>query len=107
MDTPLLSPSHGIRLADILNNATFIGVDDVITASCCGHWTDCQQDDLYVAIVGPEHDGHDFAHEAIHRAFPACSLSIAPRRTVYTPLPLRTEQQQQQQQRVSSTREQQ
>ena len=67
MDTPLLSPSHGIRLADLLTNATFIGVDDVVATSCCCHWSDCQTDDLFVAIVGPEHDGHDFAHEAIRR----------------------------------------
>lgn len=67
MDTQLLSSSHGIRLADILTKATFIGVDDVIATSCCGHWSDCQADDLFVAIVGPDHDGHDFAHEAIRR----------------------------------------
>ena len=67
VDTLLSSSSHGIRLAKLLNNATFIGVDDVVAASCCGHWTDCQEDDLYVAIVGPECDGHDFVHEAIQR----------------------------------------
>ncbi len=67
MDTPLLSSSHGIRLADVLTNATFIGIDDVVATSCCGHWSDCEADDLYVAIVGPDLDGHDFAHEAIRR----------------------------------------
>ncbi len=67
MDTPLVEPTEGVRLGQILSNAQFIGVEDVVATSCCGQWDDCQADDLFVAIVGPEHDGHDYSQEAIVR----------------------------------------
>lgn len=57
----------GILLSDVLPDARFIGADDVLTRSCCGKWDDCQPDDVFVAIVGPDQDGHDFSHEVIKR----------------------------------------
>ena len=62
---PLTNP--GIRLKEILPNAQVIGAEDVLFSSCCGLWHECQQNDLYVAIVDAEQDGHDYTREAIHR----------------------------------------
>jgi UDP-N-acetylmuramoyl-L-alanyl-D-glutamate--2,6-diaminopimelate ligase len=44
-----------------------LGASEVYVQSCCGQWNDCENNDLFVAIVGPESDGHDWAHEAIKR----------------------------------------
>eukprot|EP01047_Picozoa_sp_COSAG01_P140105 COSAG01_NODE_70977_length_257_cov_0.658228_1_plen_66_part_01 len=55
---------RGIRLRDILPDAKLVGADDVFFQSCCGLWTDCQTDDLFVAIMDSEQDGHDFTQEA-------------------------------------------
>jgi len=56
---------QGIRLRDILPDAQFVGDKDVIVRSACGQWDECQANDIFVAIVGPDSDGHDFYHEAI------------------------------------------
>lgn len=57
----------GIPLRQILPSAKVIGADEIIVRSCCGAWNECQEDDLYVAIVGAEEDGHEFTHEAVAR----------------------------------------
>ena len=56
-----------IRLSDILPDAKIVGADDIFVESCCGNWQDCQTDDVYVALIEAEHDGHEFTNEAIHR----------------------------------------
>ena len=61
------SASTGISLKRVLPEAKFFGTDDVIVRSCCGKWDECHNNDLYVAIVGPELDGHDFACQAINK----------------------------------------
>jgi UDP-N-acetylmuramoyl-L-alanyl-D-glutamate--2,6-diaminopimelate ligase len=66
VSTPTVARS-GIRLCDILPDAQFIGAEDIVVRSCCGQWDDCQSDDIYVAIVGTEADGHEFSHEAVKR----------------------------------------
>ena len=65
MSTQAINASLGIRLRDIFPEAKLINADEVYVRSCCGHWNDCQQDDLFVAIVDTEQDGHDFTNEAI------------------------------------------
>ena len=65
MSTQAINASLGIRLRDIFPEAKLINADEVYVRSCCGHWNDCQQDDLFVAIVDAEQDGHDFTNEAI------------------------------------------
>ena len=65
MSTQTINASLGIRLRDIFPEAKLINADEVYVRSCCGHWNDCQQDDLFVAIVDAEQDGHDFTNEAI------------------------------------------
>lgn len=63
----LVSSRSGIRLTDILPKAKLLGANEVYVQSCCGQWNDCENNDVFVAIVGPESDGHDWAHEAIRR----------------------------------------
>lgn len=59
--------SIGIRLKDILPNAKVVGAEEIFFQSCCGAWQDCQTNDLFVAIVDADEDGHEFTHEAIAR----------------------------------------
>lgn len=59
--------TQGIRLKSILPQSRFVGGDSFRVQSCCGQWNEVQQDDLYVAIVDADNDGHDFAEEAITR----------------------------------------
>ena len=65
MSTQTVNTSLGIRLRDIFPEAKLINADEVFVRSCCGHWNDCEPDDLFVAIVDAEQDGHDFTNEAI------------------------------------------
>ena len=65
MSTQTVNTSLGIRLRDIFPEAKLINAEEVFVRSCCGHWNDCQTDDLFVAIVDAEQDGHDFTNEAI------------------------------------------
>ncbi|MEM7456883.1 MAG: Mur ligase family protein [Planctomycetota bacterium] len=63
----LASASGALRLGNILPQARTIGSGDIAVRSCCSQWNECQSDDIYVAIVGPEFDGHDFARDAVQR----------------------------------------
>lgn len=62
-----LATREGLRLCEILSDAQFIGAQDILVRSCCGQWDDCQPNDVFVAIIGPDTDGHEFAHEAVER----------------------------------------
>ena len=57
----------GINLREILPDAQVVGERDVVFRSCCGQWDECQPDDLFVAVMGSETDGHDYAAQAIER----------------------------------------
>lgn len=59
--------SRGIQLESILPKSRFVGAGPFRVESCCGSWNEVQPDDLYVAIVNAESDGHDFADLAIQR----------------------------------------
>jgi UDP-N-acetylmuramoyl-L-alanyl-D-glutamate--2,6-diaminopimelate ligase len=67
VSTQLVNSNLGIRLRDVLPNARLIGAGEVYFRSCCGLWNECQNEDLFVAIVDAEQDGHDFTQEAINR----------------------------------------
>lgn len=68
MSTDRIRPrSAGLPLAEILPIAQSIGKSNFRVRSCCGQWDECQPDDLYVALVGDDHDGHDFVDQAIQR----------------------------------------
>ena len=64
---PPMKMSSGISLLDVLPDAKPINASDVLIHSACGQWDDCQSDDVFVAVVGSEADGHDFAAEAVSR----------------------------------------
>lgn len=64
---PGLATSSGIKLKSILPQSRFVGGESYQVQSCCGLWHEVQQDDLYVAIVDAESDGHDYADLAISR----------------------------------------
>lgn len=67
MTTQLSSEMAGIPVEKILPSAKLIGANSIAVSSCCGHWQDVQPGDVYVAVVGSEIDGHQFAYEAIER----------------------------------------
>jgi UDP-N-acetylmuramoyl-L-alanyl-D-glutamate--2,6-diaminopimelate ligase len=62
----------GISLRQLLPDGQFVGSRDVFVRSCCGHWSECEPDDLYVAIVDSDSDGHDHVGQAIQRG--ACGV---------------------------------
>lgn len=59
--------ANGLSLREILPEAKPIGGSDLTFRSCCGVWQEIQPNDLYVAIVGADADGHDFAQMALDR----------------------------------------
>jgi UDP-N-acetylmuramoyl-L-alanyl-D-glutamate--2,6-diaminopimelate ligase len=63
----IIATRQGIRLSQILPNSKIFGAEDIFVQSCCGHWQDCESNDIFVAIIGADDDGHDFAQEAIRR----------------------------------------
>lgn len=67
VSTPIVQSNQRIRLRDILPDAKLVGADEIYFESCCGDWRDCQADDLFVALIDAEHDGHEFTSEAIRR----------------------------------------
>ena len=48
----------GLSLKRILPEAKPIGGSDLQIQSCCGSWQEIQPNDLYVAIVSADADGH-------------------------------------------------
>jgi len=67
MTTNVSAEMAGIPVQQILPSAKLIGGNQISVTSCCGHWQDVQPGDLYVAIIGSEIDGHEFAYEAIEK----------------------------------------
>jgi UDP-N-acetylmuramoyl-L-alanyl-D-glutamate--2,6-diaminopimelate ligase len=63
----MIQSDQRIRLRDILPDAQIVGADEIFFESCCGDWRDCQQNDLFVALIGAEQDGHEYTGEAIRR----------------------------------------
>jgi UDP-N-acetylmuramoyl-L-alanyl-D-glutamate--2,6-diaminopimelate ligase len=67
MTTQLSTETAGIPVRRILPTSKLIGTKQISVSSCCGHWQDVQPGDVYVAVIGPEIDGHEFAYEAIEK----------------------------------------
>lgn len=63
----VLERAHGVRLRDILRAGQFFGGDDVRVTSLCGDSRKCRPGDVFVAILGPNEDGHDHAFDAVAR----------------------------------------
>lgn len=62
-----MTMSAGIRLLDILPEAKAINTTDLLVHSACGQWNECQSNDVFVAVVDSDSDGHDYAAEAVAR----------------------------------------
>lgn len=60
----LLTTENGISLKQLFPTARFVGTDDILVQSCCGQWDECQQGDLFVAVVDEQTDGHLFSLNA-------------------------------------------
>lgn len=59
--------ARGISLQSLLDDARYFGGDRIRVSSCCGDSRQCRPGDLFAAMIGPNHDGHDFAYQAIER----------------------------------------
>ena len=62
-----LDSGVGISLRQTLSDSRILGTSDIRVRSCCTDSRLCQPGDLFVALVGPEADGHEFAQEAVSR----------------------------------------
>ena len=58
---------HGISLRRLLPEATIVGAADIVVAACSSDSRTCKAGDLFVALLGTECDGHDYAADALGR----------------------------------------
>ncbi len=58
---------HLVRLRRLLPEAEIIGADDVALSGCTCDSRQVREGDLFAALVGSRHDGHDFIAEAAAR----------------------------------------
>ena len=63
----LAQAQSGLSLKKLLPEAQFVGPVDVQVRSCCGRWSECEPNDLYVAIVESDCDGHDHVADALNK----------------------------------------
>jgi UDP-N-acetylmuramoyl-L-alanyl-D-glutamate--2,6-diaminopimelate ligase len=60
-----IQPAGAIRLRDVLPNSRIVGGTEIRATSCCGDSRLCRPGDVFVALTGARHDGHDFVDDAI------------------------------------------
>ncbi|REJ98619.1 MAG: UDP-N-acetylmuramoyl-L-alanyl-D-glutamate--2,6-diaminopimelate ligase [Planctomycetota bacterium] len=68
--TQMIDSSHrtrGIDLVRLLREVRLFGANELQVSSCCSDSRVCRPGDLYVALVGTQHDGHEHVYEAIDR----------------------------------------
>ena len=65
----MLKPAitSGVSLGELFAGARFLGSGNVRVVSCSVDSRRCQPGDLFVALSGTSHDGHDFASDAVAR----------------------------------------
>ena len=56
-----------VSLRELIPQGRFFGTDDIHFESCCGDANRCEPGDLFIALDGPEGDGHDLYREAVER----------------------------------------
>jgi UDP-N-acetylmuramoyl-L-alanyl-D-glutamate--2,6-diaminopimelate ligase len=61
------APEYCIELHKLLPEAEFFGADDLSVTHCCRDSRQVQPGDLFVALAGTNHDGHQFIGEAVAR----------------------------------------
>ena len=74
----------GVSLRKLLPHARSFGDAEVYVSSCCSDSRRCQPGDLFVAITGNEHDGHDYIDQAIE----AGATAILSERLMVCPVPV-------------------
>ncbi|HEX4146356.1 MAG TPA: UDP-N-acetylmuramoyl-L-alanyl-D-glutamate--2,6-diaminopimelate ligase [Pirellulales bacterium] len=76
LKSPLTS---GVSLGELFAGAQFLGSGNLRVVSCSVDSRRCRPGDLFVALAGRAHDGHDFAAEAVARGATAvlCQRPIA------------------------------
>ena len=74
-----------ISLCQVLPEADFLGAADVQITSCSHDSRTVEPGDLFVALPGSVHDGHDFVHEAVARG---CVAILAARPLPNVDLPV-------------------
>ncbi len=62
-----LAAPGGVRLHELLPEARFVGAHDVRVTSCSSDSRTVRPGDLFVAIAGRTHDGHEFIRDAVAR----------------------------------------
>ena len=62
-----LDHTGGVSLRQILPEGRFFGGHDISVDACSSDARKCRPGDLYVALVGPDTDGHDDVAEAVRR----------------------------------------
>ncbi len=59
--------AHQVSLRTLFPQAEFLGAEDILATSCCCDSRRAEPGSVFVAIAGPDHDGHDHAAEAVAR----------------------------------------
>jgi len=67
---------QAVGLCALLPEASFVGADDIWVSGCACDSRRVEAGQVFVAVEGREHDGHDFVGEAIHRG---CCAVVAQR----------------------------
>jgi len=76
---------HRVSLQKLLPDAQFISTDEIHAAGCAHDSRKVEPGDLFVAIDGVNHKGHDFVNEAVVRG---CSAVIANRPIPHAGVPV-------------------
>jgi UDP-N-acetylmuramoyl-L-alanyl-D-glutamate--2,6-diaminopimelate ligase len=61
------APTSGVSLGELLAAPQFLGAGNLRVVSCSVDSRRCRPGDLFVALIGRGHDGHDFAADAVAR----------------------------------------
>lgn len=77
-----LQPAGAIQLSSVLPHARIVGGNDIRATSCCGDSRQCRPGDVFVALTGARHDGHDYVDDAVRAGAKAIvSERLLPTRT--------------------------
>lgn len=60
-------PVAGVSLRELFPSSRVFGARDVVARNCCSDSRKCGPGDVFVAVLGATHDGHDFVADAVAR----------------------------------------
>ena len=69
------SPATGVSLRQLLDEACVVGADDIVVTRCTSDSRRTRPGDLFVALPGVEHDGHEYIADAVRRGAAAVLAS--------------------------------